>query len=257
MSSMENRRHQLLLQAAFGLFLLGLYSVAALVFMPETLPLPGQIVAAFLTQVTEQGLINALENALYAIFAGFVLAAVVGIPLGVIMGVNQLAEELIDPYINGLYVLPYAALVPALIIWFGTGTTVRVVITFSFALFPIVINTFEGAQTTPPNLIEVARSFDGGTLFILKSVVVPHEIPYILAGLRMGIGRAVRGLVVVEILVAVTGLGGLIQQWSAAYRLEGVISVVLVLMLLGILLPWLFDRVYERLIWWDVTQVNA
>lgn len=257
MLSMENRRHQLILQAAFGLLLLGTYSGAALLYMPETLPLPGEIVTAFVTQLTEQGLLTALENALYAIFAGFLLAAVVGIPLGVVMGVNQLAEELIDPYINGLYVLPYAALVPALIIWFGTGTTVRVVVTFSFALFPIVINTFEGAQTTPPSLIEVARSFNGGRLFVLKNVVVPHEIPYILAGLRMGIGRAVRGLVVVEILVAVTGLGGLIQQWSAAYRLEGVISVVLVLMVLGITLPWLFDRIYERLIWWDISQVNA
>ncbi len=257
MLSMDNRRHQLLLQAAFGLFLLALYSGVAIWFMPETLPLPGEIVAAFETQITEQGLATAVEQALYSIFAGFVLAAIIGIPLGVVMGINQLVEELVDPYINGLYVLPYAALVPALIIWFGTGTTVRVVITFSFALFPIVINSFEGARTTPPNLIEVARSFNAGRLFILKSVVVPHEIPYILAGLRMGIGRAVRGLVVVEILVAVTGLGGLIQQWSAAYRLEGVISVVLVLMGLGIVLPWLFDKVYQRLIWWDISQVNA
>ncbi|MDX1746691.1 MAG: ABC transporter permease, partial [Halobacteriales archaeon] len=238
------------LQAGFGVLLVALYYVAQIWLIP-TLPDPTSIVEALATQL-EQGLIDAIADALRAILLGFVIAVVVGIPLGVLMGVNRVAERLIDPYVNALYVIPYAALVPAFIIWFGTGFTVRLVVTFMFALFPITINTLEGAKTTPINLIEVARSFNAGRLFVLKNVVLPHELPYILAGLRLGVGRAVKGLVVAEILISVSGIGGILTQWSAAYRLEGVASIVLILMGLGIVLPWVFNKIYDRVIWWDV-----
>lgn len=250
---LSNRTHRVALQAAFGAFLLVVYTVAAAVVI-EPLPLPHLIVEAFLVQVYEQELITAFQNAMYAIFAGFLTAVAVGIPLGLGMGVNRRVEQIFDPYINALYVLPFAALVPALIIWFGTGFRVRWVIVFLFALFPIAINTFEGAKTTPRNLLEVARSFNASRRFMVVNVVVPHEMPYILAGLRLGIGRSVKGLVVTEIIVAVTGIGGLIQRWSAAYRLEGVISIVLLLMLVGIILPWLLQQVHDRLIWWDLSE---
>lgn len=238
------------LQVGFGVFLIALYYVAQLWLVP-TLPTPSAIVNALVIQL-EQGLVDAIVEALRAILLGFAIAVAVGIPVGVVMGVNRVAEQLLDPYVNALYVIPYAALVPAFIIWFGTGFTVRLVVTFMFALFPIAINTLEGAKTTPVNLIEVAQSFNAGRLFILKNVVLPHELPYILAGLRLGVGRAVKGLVVAEILISVSGIGGILTQWSAAYRLEGVASIVLILMLLGIVLPWLFNQLYDLVIWWDI-----
>ncbi|RQH02335.1 ABC transporter permease [Natrarchaeobius oligotrophus] len=255
--SMDDRNHQLILQAGFGVFLLALYSAFAYLGYPsERIPSILMIVEALQVQIAEEGLLGAVWDALYAIFIGFFLATLVGIPMGILMGVSRTIEELLDPYVNAIYVVPYAAIVPALIVWFGTGIRIRVAICFLFAFFPIVINSFEGARTTPEGLLEVAESFNASWLFTMKNVVLPYEIPYILAGLRMGIGRAVRGLVLVEIIVAVTGLGGLIQNWSAAFRLEGVISVVLVLMFLGVTLPWLMGKVYDRLIWWDVERAG-
>lgn len=252
MSTERSRlRREVPLQVGFGVFLVAFYYAAQLWLVPN-LPNPVAIIEALGTQL-EQGLVDAIVEALRAILLGFVIAVAVGIPLGVVMGVNRVAERLLDPYVNALYVIPYAALVPAFIIWFGTGFTVRLVVTFMFALFPITINTLEGAKTTPVNLIEVARSFNAGRLFILKNVVLPHELPYILAGLRLGVGRAVKGLVVAEILISVSGIGGILTQWSAAYRLEGVASIVLILMGLGIVLPWLFNKIYDRVIWWDVS----
>lgn len=239
-------------QVGFGLLLVGLYYVVQMSIVPA-LPRPTLIFQAFGAQL-QQGLPAALWDALKAILVGFAVATVVGIPLGIVMGVNRLAEQILDPYVNALYVIPYAALVPAFIAWFGTGLQVRLVITFMFALFPIVINTLEGAKTTPENLVEVTRSFNADRLFILKNVVLPHEMPYIFAGLRLGLGRAVKGLVVAEILISVTGLGGILTQWSSAFKLEGVLSVILVLMSLGILLPWLFQKMLARLLWWDVDR---
>lgn len=241
--------HRLTLQVGFGIFLLALYYAIKEFFIPS-LPTPFSIIEALQVQL-EQGLITALIDALKAILLGFVVAVVVGIPIGLAMGVNRVIEWVLDPYVNALYVLPYAALVPAFIIWFGTGFQVRLVITFMFALFPIVINTLEGAKTTPKNLIDVANSFTAGRLFILKNVVIPHEIPYILAGLRLGLGRAVKGLVVAEIIVSVSGIGGILTRWSSANRLEGVFSIVIILMAIGVVLPKLFKQIYTRLTWWD------
>lgn len=250
MLDMEQRSHRIGLQAGFGVFLFAVYVVAAMTVV-EQLPMPDLIVDAFVQQVEEEGMIDAFAYAMRAILLGFFTAVVVGIPLGLAMGVNQFVEEFMDPYVNALYVVPFAALVPAFIIWFGTGLQVRWVIVFMFAVFPIIINTFEGAKTAPDNLLEVADSFNAGRMFKIKSVIVPHEIPYILAGLRLGIGRAVKGLVVTEIIVAVSGIGGILKAWSAAYKLEGVISIVLALMILGILLPWVLKVIHQRVIWWD------
>lgn len=247
----ENRLHRLGLQALFGLLLLSMYVGAAFTVMRGTLPLPGAIATALLVQITEQGLLGAIRDGLVAILSGFFLAAVVGIPVGVFMGLSEPAEQFLDPYVNALYVLPYAALVPVFVVWFGTGLRVRLVITFLFALFPILINTYEGASTTPANLLEVAKSFGADREFVVLHVVLPHEMPYVLAGLRLGIGRAVKGLVVTEIIVSVSGIGAILSRWSAAYRLEGVISVVLALMALGVLLPWLLRVVHDRVVWWD------
>lgn len=250
-----NRLHRAAVQALFGLTMLVLYVVASFTVMRGTLPLPTDVVSALVVQITEQGLLQAMRDGLVAILMGFFLATVVGIPVGVFMGISKPTEQFLDPYVNALYVLPYAALVPAFVIWFGTSLKVRVVITFLFALFPILINTYEGASTTPSNLLEAAKSFNADRRFLILNVVIPYEMPYILAGLRLGIGRAVKGLVVTEIIVAVSGIGGILTQWSAAYRMEGVISVVLMLMALGIVLPWLLRQVHDRIIWWDQDAV--
>ena len=247
----EARLHRLGIQALFGLFVLSAYVGVSLTVLRGTLPLPGAIANALVVQFTQQGRLAATGAGLVAILSGCFLAALVGIPVGVLMGISEPAEQFLDPYVNALYVLPYAALVPAFVVWFGTGLRVRVVITFLFALFPVLINTYEGASTTPVNLLEAAESFGADRRFLVLHVVVPHEMPYILAGLRLGIGRAVKGLVVTEIIVSVSGIGGILLSWSAAYRMEGVISVVLVLMALGVVLPWLLGKAHDRLVWWD------
>jgi NitT/TauT family transport system permease protein len=249
---LDRQSHRVVLQVAFFGVILGTYVLIAM--SVDVIPFPEEIIAAFQTQVVEGGLLEAVVEALYAIFTGFFLAALVGIPVGLVMGVSEVAEEFLDPYLDALYALPLAAIVPAMIIWFGTGFNVRVAGVFFFALFPILINTLEGAKDTPEGLLEAARSFGAGRYFIVRHIVVPHEITYIATGLRLGINLAVKGLVVVEIIVSVSGFGELIYRWGAAVQLEGVFSVVLTLMLLGIVLTWLLSLLEDRLIHWDVAE---
>ena len=245
-----DRRHRTAVQLASVLIVvLAWYGASSLA--PSIFPRPGAIVAALLEQLRHEGLVLAIVLALQAILLGYALAILAGIPIGLAMGLDRLTEELLDPYLYGLYVTPFAALIPALIIWFGTGFTVRVLVVFFFALFPIVINTLQGAKNAPQELLDAVRSFGADRWFLLRHVVVPHEVPYIVAGLRIGIGRAVKGLVVTELLVSVTGLGAILTRWSSAFRLEGVFSVVLVLMAIGAVLSWILRRIERRVVHWE------
>lgn len=249
----SNRRHRAAVQAASVLVLLAAW-YAASVLSPSIFPRPGLIAGALVEQVLEDDLALATALALQAILIGYVLAVLVGVPIGLVMGRDALAEQVLDPYLYGLYVTPFAALIPALITWFGTGFSIRVLVVFFFALFPIVINTQQGAKDVPPDLLDAIRSFGADRWFLIRHVVLPHEVPYVAAGLRIGIGRAVKGLVVTELLVSVTGLGAILTRWSSAFRMEGVFSVVLVLMALGVALTWLLRRLESRLVHWEATN---
>lgn len=249
----SNRRHRAAVQAASVLVLLAAW-YAASVLSPSIFPRPGLIAGALVEQVLEDDLALATALALQAILIGYVLAVLVGVPIGLVMGRDALAEQVLDPYLYGLYVTPFAALIPALITWFGTGFSIRVLVVFFFALFPIVINTQQGAKDVPPDLLDAIRSFGADRWFLVRHVVLPHEVPYVAAGLRIGIGRAVKGLVVTELLVSVTGLGAILTRWSSAFRMEGVFSVVLVLMALGVALTWLLRRLESRLVHWEATN---
>ncbi len=251
----NRKRDQRLMQAGFGLLLIGLWMVAGL-FSPRIFPYPWLIVEAMAEQFASGAMTAALASALQAIIIGYLMAVVVGISVGLAMGLNDFAETFMDPYLDALYALPFAAIIPAMILWFGTGLQIRVIVVFAFAVFPIIINTLEGARSIPQNLSDLSQSFDAGRFYTIRHIIVPYELPYILAGLRLGSGLAVRGLVVTELLVAVTGFGQLITQWSAAFRMEGVISVVLVLMGLGVLFSWVLGQVEKRAIKWDVSAID-
>ena len=218
-------------------------------------PTPLQIVDAFVEQWQSGALQAALRSAIVAILIGYFLAVLVGIPLGLAMGVNRHAENIADPYVNALYVLPLSAMVPAFIIWFGTGLQVRVLVVFFFSVFHVTINTLEGAKTVPADLVEVANSFGAERWFVIRNVVIPHEATYIATGLRLASGRAVKGLVIAELLVSASGFGLIIHEYSSSLQLGGVFSVVIVLMALGIGAVRLLNFLESRLITWDTADV--
>jgi ABC-type nitrate/sulfonate/bicarbonate transport system permease component len=181
------------------------------------------------------------------IVAGFALAAVVGVSLGTLMGSSRPAAATLNPFVSAGYVIPEAAIVPLLIIWFGLGTTPRIVAVFLFAVFEITVSTYAGVRNVDPSLSEVARSFGATRRQVFRRVVLMAALPYIFAGLRMGAARAVKGMVVAELLFAATGIGGAIQEAANAYRTDKVMVFVIVITLMGIGFAGLVQAV-ER--WW-------
>lgn len=249
----DSRRNRFVLQAGFGAVLLILWHVGHL-FLPRVMPTAVQILSALGEQIEDGSLVDALTSAFSAIFVGFILAVVGGVLIGLFMGLSRWVERFLDPYVNGLYVTPFEALVPAMIVWFGTGFRIRVAVIVLFAIFPVIVNTLEGVKTAPRGLVEAARSFGAGRLAVVRRVILPHEVSYLVAGVRLAMGRAVKGLVVTELLVAVTGFGAILNKWSAAYRMAGVYSIVGVLMLIGVVLAGLVRQVEKRVAHWETSR---
>jgi ABC-type nitrate/sulfonate/bicarbonate transport system permease component len=136
--------------------------------------------------------------------------------------------------------------VPLLIIWFGLGMEPRVIAVVLFAVFEIIVSTYAGVKNIDPILPEVARSFGAKKMQIFRRVVLMAALPYIFAGLRMGAARAVKGMVVAELLFAATGVGGAITDAANAYQTDKVMVFVIVITILGISFSGLVQVIERR-----------
>lgn len=248
----NNRVHRSALQLTTLIVFFGAWAAAASV---SVIPNPIAVAAALSESLSRGDLITATSDALMVIITGFFLAAVVGVGLGLLMGMSPIAEGFFDPYVDGLYVTPLSAMVPALVLWLGTGFNVRLTVVFLFSIFPIIINTLHGVKDAPEELVAAVRSFGANQRFLIRHVILPHEVPYIIAGMRLGIGRAVKGLVVAELLISVTGIGAIITQATASLDMPLVFAVITVLMVLGIVLTGAVQLVERRLVHWDTADV--
>ena len=159
---------------------------------------------------------------------GLALAIVVGLPLGVLIGRSRTLNAMLDPFITAFNATPRLVFLPLVMLWFGLGLWTKVVIVFIGALFPILINTYEGVRNADRTLINVVRSFGASEWDVARLVVVPNAMPYIIAGLRLAIGRAVLGVVVAEFFGSESGLGVMMVQAAGRYQVDVVFSGLIV-----------------------------
>lgn len=209
------------------------------------------IYETFLVQVYEDALFVALFNSMQALVLGYGLAVVVGVVLGLSMGLNRYLDVVLNPWVNALYVAPVSALIPLLILVGGASFQTRVMIVFLLCIFEIIVNTYEGVKTIPQNLVDVVRSFDASRLYVIKNVIIPHDLPYIFAGLRLAIGRGVKAMILAELLINFVNLGAMIRTYQEMFRIAGVLSIVILLMVVGIVLTWLMKQMERRVITWE------
>ncbi|HUK41173.1 MAG TPA: ABC transporter permease [Candidatus Acidoferrales bacterium] len=184
------------------------------------------------------------------LFWGYLLSAVVAVPFGIMVGWYKRASYIFDPFINAMNATPRVALLPLVIIWLGIGILSKVGIIFLGAVFPIMINARDGVKTTPHNLLTAARSFGASEWIVFKSVVFPSTIPFILSGLRLGLGRAIVGVMVGELYAATAGIGFMITVAGATFQTDKVFVGVLIFALTGMLGMELLTRVEKRFDTW-------
>jgi NitT/TauT family transport system permease protein len=184
------------------------------------------------------------------LFWGYILSAMVGIPFGIMVGWYKKAAYIFDPFVNAMNATPRVALLPLVIIWLGIGILSKVGIIFLGAVFPILINARDGVKTTPMNLLTAARSFGASEWLIFKTVVFPSTVPFILSGMRLGLGRAIVGVMVGELYAATAGIGFMITVAGATFQTDKVFVGVLVFALTGMIGMELLSRVEKRFSSW-------
>jgi NitT/TauT family transport system permease protein len=189
--------------------------------------------------------ISAAEFAL-----GYVIASVLGILCGMAMAESAIAKRVMQPWISGLYATPTIALAPLFILWLGIGIWSKVLVVITLVLFPVTINTEAGLRTTSERLIEMLRSFGATPAQIFFKVALPSALPFILAGLKLGIGRGLIGVVVAELFGSRAGLGRLISASADAFNMPDLFAGVVVLAAAGIAMTAGFGVIERRLVPW-------
>jgi NitT/TauT family transport system permease protein len=181
---------------------------------------------------------------------GYVIASVLGIALGLAMASSATMKRALQPWVSGLYATPTIALAPLFILWFGIGIWSKVIVVITLVLFPVAINTEAGLRTTSERLIEMLRSFGATPRQIFFKVSLPSAVPFILAGLKLGIGRGLIGVVVAELFGSRAGLGRLISQSADAFNMPELFAGVVVLAIAGIVMTAGFGWLEKRLVPW-------
>ncbi|OGQ61638.1 MAG: hypothetical protein A2W73_10235 [Deltaproteobacteria bacterium RIFCSPLOWO2_12_55_13] len=194
--------------------------------------------------------IRSLE--VYAVGLG--AALVLGILLGLLMGRYRLAEYLLDPYVYALDATPRVALIPLLLLWFGLGAPAKIAVVFLSGIFPVLMNTFSGVRTVSGGLVDVGRAYGAGEGKIFTKIIMPAALPFIMAGVRLGVGRALIGIITAEMFTAVTGMGALLIRYSSAMATDKFFVPVIFLALLGVILSGAVEALQRRLAPWKETE---
>ena len=211
---------------------------------------PTAVANAAVKMIASGELWKYLSQSLIVLFAGLGLAAIFGIALGLVMARFWVLDLALDTYITALYSVPAVALVPVLVLWFGFEMTAKIAVVFLFTFFPIVINTYQGVKNVDERLIEVGRAFRCNERDLWIHIVLPAAVPFIVAGLRLAIGRGLIAMVLADLYTAITGIGYLISRYASTYRTDAMFVPVVTLGLLGITLTGLLRFIERRVAPW-------
>jgi NitT/TauT family transport system permease protein len=217
---------------------------------PVLFTYPSAIARAFVTLVTSGELQGYMKESLLVLTYAAILSVLAGVILGVIMGRFTIIEWATDVYVNALYSTPMVAVVPLIVLWFGFRVPAKVIIVFLFMVFPVLLNTYEGVKNVERNLQEVARSFCSSESQLWRHLIVPSAVPFIVAGVRLAIGRGLVGMIVAEFYTSVTGLGYMIVRYANSLETDKLFVPIVMVMVLGVTLMSLAKWVEGRIAPW-------
>jgi NitT/TauT family transport system permease protein len=227
--------HYVLATLSFIGFLL-LWQVISMNVPPIILPSPLKVAAAFVELTVSGELIRATAQTVWPFAIGLIIAFVLGTALGLLLGIFRPAARILDPYIFVFWSIPNIAWLPLFIAWFGVGQLTLIVFVFVSAFFPQLLTVESGAKEADIFLVEVARSLGGTKREILHVVVLPAALPYIFAGLRIAVGRALVGIIVGQLLIVATGIGYMFQFYGETLSLAKYFAPLIVIAALAVLL---------------------
>lgn len=235
---------------------LGSISVATLIIVWELVGLAGvsqalppfhEVVLAFGEILTSDRFYEAVLATFKAILIGFPPAVIIGILLGTAVAVSDGVRWVLDPWINLGLSLPLVSMVPVIIFIFGLGTSSIVAVVVIYTLPILIVNTASGVASVSRDLIDMGRSFNADRSTTFRRILLPGAAPLVMAGVRIGAGRAIKGAVVAEQIVGLIGLGGLIQRLGGAFAVSDLYAVIIFVGAVGVISVSLLGKLERRL----------
>ena len=221
---------------------------------PIFLSTPTAVAAAFVELVQTGELLAAILRSLQGLSIGFGLAIVAGILLGILMGRYRTINAIFDPFVTLLYATPIVALIPLIMLWFGLNLEAKVVIIFESCFFPIVINTLAGVRNVSRSMVDVARAYGASDQQVMTKVVLPSAVPFVMAGIRLAVGRGVVGMVVAEFFTTLSGLGSMIIVYQNSFATAKLFVPVITIAVMGLGLTAIARFLEQRLAPWKESE---
>jgi NitT/TauT family transport system permease protein len=205
-------------------------------FDPLFISKPNLIADGLVDLVDSGDLFHDLAVSAVPFFIGLGAAVIVGVPLGIVMGWRQRVGYALDPLMTVFYASPLVALAPLLVIFFGVGVSGKAIIVFVLSVFPFIFNAYAGVHAVDRLLISVVRSLGGGEWDLYRKVIFPSVLPYIVAGARIAVGRALIGVLVGEFFAASEGIGYAISRFGDIFSIDRMFACILVVMVIAVVL---------------------
>ena len=216
---------------------------------PYILPGPIEVCTSAWDLIVSGKLLRNTIDSLFKVFGGLILAAVVAIPLGVLLGWYKTLEDLCSFVISILRPIPPIAWIPFSILWFGIGTVPAIFIIFMGCVFPILVYTIDGVKRTDKVLIESAQTLGASDRNVLTRVVLPSVFPNIVSGLKVGVGIALMCTISAEMIGSSSGLGYMILQATSRFDPGTTVVGMIVIGLIGLILDYVFGLAEKRIFW--------
>jgi NitT/TauT family transport system permease protein len=195
---------------------------------------PSRVITAGFEIVRTGGFVHDVSLSLSEFAIGFALAIAVGVPVGLVLGRFPVLRYLMDPPIMAIYATPHLALLPIIVVWLGIGMQSKIAVVFVGGVIPILVNTMAGVRSVERSWVLAARSFCARELDVFLRVILPASLPGVILGIRLGLSRAVLGVVVAEMYQSQAGLGNEIMRYGSEFRTDYLLFDVLVVSLFGL-----------------------
>jgi ABC-type nitrate/sulfonate/bicarbonate transport system permease component len=224
---------------------------------PVSVPRVSVIAVSWFDTLRDGQMLDALLPSLGRIFAGFGLAVLVAVPLGLLMGTVSLFYRLLEPITEFIRPIPSAAYIPVAILFLGIGNEMKVFVVFLACLFPVLLNTYGGVRGVDPVLVDTGRTFGLSRLKALWQIILPAALPNILTGMRISLGISLIVAVVAEMIAGNSGIGYFILDMQRVFRVPEMFAGIFTLGLLGFFVNFAFLKVEQHFLRWRSTSVET
>jgi NitT/TauT family transport system permease protein len=229
---------------------LGVWQLVGTHTSPALFAPPSAVLLAAVDMIGSGELWKYLAPSLLVLAIGLAISVVLGVGVGVTLARFWVVDIAVGPYVTFLYSTPAVALVPLIVLWAGYELEAKVIILVLFAFFPMAINTYQGVKNVDEKLLEVGKAFRCSERQLWTHIVLPGALPFIIAGLRLSVGRGLIGMVLADLYTAISGIGFLIVRSASTYRVDRMFVPIVTLGMLGILLTTFVTWVERRVVPW-------